>query len=155
MKREPLEVECWFLIPLVRDSDSGLHQALLWRLLEEALSDTWGGWTGPETMRWGRKAGRCSGRLEAAGIRRSDYRREPKVHRVRAAGEAGCPPRSAEKGSEFIRSTGDSLERSWTARTDCSRAGRRLSGVTLVYHGLLTRRPCAPERRGVFCLRGL
>ena len=55
MKRQPLEVECWFLIPLVRDSDRGLHQPVLWRLLEEALSDTWGGWTGPETMRWGRK----------------------------------------------------------------------------------------------------
>jgi hypothetical protein len=28
---------------------------VLWRLLEEALSEAWGGWTGPEPMRWGRK----------------------------------------------------------------------------------------------------
>lgn len=55
MKRQTLDVECWFLVPLVRDSDRGLHQPVLWRLLEEALSDAWGGWTGPETMRWGRK----------------------------------------------------------------------------------------------------
>lgn len=61
MKRETLEVECWFLIPLVRDSDRGLHQPVLWRLLEEALSDAWGGWTGPETMQWGRKKGAVPG----------------------------------------------------------------------------------------------
>ncbi len=61
MKRETLEVECWFLIPLVRDSDRGLHQPVIWRLLEEALSDAWGGWTGPETMRWGRKKGAVPG----------------------------------------------------------------------------------------------
>ena len=29
MKREPLEVECWFLIPLVRDSDRGLSTAVM------------------------------------------------------------------------------------------------------------------------------
>jgi len=52
---QTLEVECWFLIPVVRDSDRGVHQPVSWRLLEEALSDAWGGWTGPETMRWGRK----------------------------------------------------------------------------------------------------
>jgi hypothetical protein len=61
LKRETLEVECWFLIPLVRDSDRGLHQPVLWRLLEEALSDAWGGWTGPETMQWGRNKGAVRG----------------------------------------------------------------------------------------------
>jgi len=45
----------------VRDSDRGLHQPVLWRLLEEALSDAWGGWTGPETMQWGRKKGAVPG----------------------------------------------------------------------------------------------
>ena len=67
MTREPLEVECWFLIPLVRDSDRRLHQPLLWRLLEEALSGTWGGWTGPETMRWGRKQGAVPGGWKPQG----------------------------------------------------------------------------------------
>lgn len=67
MKREPLEVECWFLIPLVRDSDRGLHQPVLWRLLEEALSDTWGGWTGPETMQWGRKKSAVPGGWKPEG----------------------------------------------------------------------------------------
>lgn len=67
MKRQTLEVECWFLIPLVRDSDRGLHQPVLWRLLEEALSDAWGGWTGPETMRWGRKQGGVPGGWKAEG----------------------------------------------------------------------------------------
>jgi hypothetical protein len=28
---------------------------VLWRLLEEVLSDAWGGWTGPESVEWGRK----------------------------------------------------------------------------------------------------
>ncbi len=55
MKRESREVECWFLIPIVRDSDRALHQPIFWRFLEEALGDAWGGWTGPERMEWGRK----------------------------------------------------------------------------------------------------
>jgi hypothetical protein len=67
VKRETLEVECWFLIPLVRDSDRGLHQPVLWRLLEEALSDAWGGWTGPETMRWGKKRGAVPGGWKLKG----------------------------------------------------------------------------------------
>lgn len=60
MKRESREVECWFLIPIVRDSDRGPHQPVLWKFLEEALSDAWGGWTGPERMEWGRKRRRFS-----------------------------------------------------------------------------------------------
>ena len=71
MKRETVEVECWFLIPLVRDSDRGLHQPVLWRLLEEALSDTWGGWTGPETMQWGRKKGTTPGGWKPEGSDRA------------------------------------------------------------------------------------
>jgi hypothetical protein len=67
VKRQPSEVECWFLIPLVRDSDRGLHQPVLWRLLEEALSDAWGGWTGPESMRWGRKQGAVPGGWKPEG----------------------------------------------------------------------------------------
>jgi hypothetical protein len=63
--RQTLEVECWFLIPIVRDSDRRVHQPVLWRLLEEALSDAWGGWTGPETMRWGKKKGIVRGGWKA------------------------------------------------------------------------------------------
>ena len=47
MKRKTPEIECWFLIPIVRDSDRRPHQPILWRLLEEAL--TWG-WKGPEEV---------------------------------------------------------------------------------------------------------
>lgn len=67
MKRESLEVECWFLIPIVRDSDRGLHQPVLWKFLEEALSGAWGGWTGPESMQWGRKKGTAPGGWKPAG----------------------------------------------------------------------------------------
>ena len=59
----------------------------------------------------------CSRRLETGGVRWSDYRRESKVHRFRAASEALDAPLSPEKSCEFIRSTGDSVERPWTART--------------------------------------
>jgi len=31
------DLECWFLIPIVRDSDRKQHQPILWRLLEEAF----------------------------------------------------------------------------------------------------------------------
>lgn len=55
MKRERVEIECWFLLPIVRNSDGGPHPSVLWRLLEEALSEGWGGWTGPESVQWGRK----------------------------------------------------------------------------------------------------
>lgn len=51
---ESEDLECWFLIPIVRDSDRKQHQPILWRLLEEALS-RFGGWTGPERTNWCRK----------------------------------------------------------------------------------------------------
>ena len=67
MKRASLEVECWFLIPIVRDSDRGPHQAVLWKFLEETLSDAWGGWTGPESIEWGRKKGAVPGGWKPQG----------------------------------------------------------------------------------------
>ncbi|MBI1876484.1 MAG: hypothetical protein HYS05_21695 [Acidobacteria bacterium] len=114
MKRETLEVECWFLIPLVRDSDRRLHQPVLWRLREEALSDAWGGWTGPETMRWGRKYGTVHGGWKPEGSTDpvTDESRKYTVF---------VPPASLDalrsllkKAAKFVRSTGGSLERSWT-----------------------------------------
>jgi len=41
---------CTFLIPVVRDSDRRLHSPLVWRLLQNALVDTFGALTGPESV---------------------------------------------------------------------------------------------------------
>ncbi|MEW6364197.1 MAG: hypothetical protein AB1714_06115 [Acidobacteriota bacterium] len=49
------ELECWFLVPIVRDSDRKKQQPILWRLLEEALCAGFHGWSGPEKMDWFRK----------------------------------------------------------------------------------------------------
>lgn len=43
-------LECAFLIPLVRDSDRQSHEAVTWKLLQDALFDLCGGYTGGETM---------------------------------------------------------------------------------------------------------
>lgn len=78
MKRGSREIECWFLIPIVRDSDRGPHQPVLWRFLEEALSDAWGGWTGPEHVAWGRRKGAIPGgwKPEGAGAPTIDESRK-------------------------------------------------------------------------------
>ena len=43
-------LECAFLIPLVRDSDRQPHMLLAWRMLQEALFDLCGGYTGRELV---------------------------------------------------------------------------------------------------------
>lgn len=56
MKRETLEIECWFLVPIRRDSGNReLHQPVLWQLLDEAFEELEVGLTGPEIMDWARK----------------------------------------------------------------------------------------------------
>lgn len=47
---QPGLVVCRFLVPLVRDSDRAPHQALLWRLLQDALCEAFGGRTGPRPV---------------------------------------------------------------------------------------------------------
>lgn len=44
------EVECWFLIPLERNSDRGKHPPVLWRLLREEICQLFTGWTGPQRI---------------------------------------------------------------------------------------------------------
>jgi len=70
VKREKLEIECWFLIPIERNSDRGLHQPVLWDTLQEALSRDWGGWTGPERMHWGRTRSTVPGGWQPKGAER-------------------------------------------------------------------------------------
>lgn len=41
---------CSFLIPVVRDSDRRPHAPVLWRLLQDALLETFGALTGPEPV---------------------------------------------------------------------------------------------------------
>lgn len=43
-------VECAFLVPLVRDSDRALHQPACWNALQDALFESFGGSTGPDTI---------------------------------------------------------------------------------------------------------
>ncbi len=61
-------LECAFLIPLVRDSDRQPHEALAWKLLQDALFDLCGGYTGAETMC--RLASSVSGAYEEDGTSR-------------------------------------------------------------------------------------
>ena len=48
MKNQNVEQECWFLIPILRDSDRKPHEPMVWRLLQENLLILAAGWTGPE-----------------------------------------------------------------------------------------------------------
>lgn len=49
MEKPTLPV-CVFLIPVVRDSDRKPHPSILWRLLQDALLNTFGGVSGPEEV---------------------------------------------------------------------------------------------------------
>jgi hypothetical protein len=42
-------VECAFLIPVVRDGDRRPHRPSCWKALQDALYDTFSGYSGPET----------------------------------------------------------------------------------------------------------
>lgn len=62
------ELECWFLVPIVRDSDrTKKHQPILWRLLEEALCGAFRGWSGHERVNWFRKMERVPGGWQPEG----------------------------------------------------------------------------------------
>jgi len=52
---------CVFLVPLVRDGDRRPHPPVLWRLLQDALIERFGGATGPETVVWYRDRETISG----------------------------------------------------------------------------------------------
>jgi len=52
MGEDPGLVVCAFLVPVVRDGDRRPHPPVLWRLLQDALVDRFGGATGPETVVW-------------------------------------------------------------------------------------------------------
>jgi hypothetical protein len=52
---------CVFLVPLVRDGDRQPHPPVLWRLLQDALVERFGGATGPETVAWYRDREPVSG----------------------------------------------------------------------------------------------
>ena len=43
-------VECYFLVPLVRNRDKALHQPLAWDALDDALYAAFQGGTGPEHL---------------------------------------------------------------------------------------------------------
>ena len=43
-------VVCRFLVPVLRDSDRLPHQAVLWRLLQDALCEGFRGLTGPQRV---------------------------------------------------------------------------------------------------------
>ncbi|MBI2373843.1 MAG: hypothetical protein HYV07_07590 [Deltaproteobacteria bacterium] len=44
-------IECYFLIPTVRDSDRSAHEAARWHSLHTKLLELAGGFTGPESCR--------------------------------------------------------------------------------------------------------
>ena len=50
MSEEPRFPVCVFLVPVVRDGNRKPHQPILWRMLQDALVQTFGSVTGPETV---------------------------------------------------------------------------------------------------------
>ncbi len=49
-KGEPRLVDCYFLVPIRRNSDRKLHSRLLWRDLRQALRASFGGSSGPRKI---------------------------------------------------------------------------------------------------------
>ena len=49
-KKTPRLVDCYFLVPIRRNSDRRLHSRLLWRDLRQALRTSFGGSSGPRRI---------------------------------------------------------------------------------------------------------
>lgn len=67
MGRESLGPVCVFLIPVVRDSDRKPHAPILWRLLQDAILQTFGAVAGPETVVYYRSRGAVPGAWSPRG----------------------------------------------------------------------------------------
>ena len=94
---------CTFLIPVVRDSDRRLHSPLVWRLLQNALVDTFGALTGPESVLYYRKHDAVSGawRPEDGKEAVEDLSRKYTV---------AVPTRRVDELRALLRSAGNSFD---------------------------------------------
>jgi hypothetical protein len=113
---------------------------VLWRLLEEVLSDAWGGWTGPESVEWGRKKAVVPGGWKPQGADRPITDESRKYTVFVPPAEMDTLRSLLRKAANSFDQTGDSLECSRTARTSHSNIGRRLPGMTFRWKALRSRR---------------